>query len=549
MKNFWKNQPLSRRNHLLLLLFILFTAFRIFLFLQTPLAGAAQPKGDDRTLIWHAWQLEQGGWLGAYQDSTLTLGMSFPIFLLVCRRLCLPFMLGIAILYIGSILFFLRTWKPVFPSRGIRGFLYLFLLYSPVMMGAYTAQRAWDLTLMPSLILLLLALGMGLYQHRNTHLLSFLLGLSLTLTFFFYLRRDSYWILFPVLVFLIFLGVLLKKEHTGKKICFLLLPFLVVTIAGLGIAALNHHYYQKFTVYTDGNEGASDFTNVSSAVKDTLFTAWRLSSNQMPVPDTITGSGSAEDLRLMESITGSQVIYPNENPLLIKGWAFPTRDSENLELAVTDVNGQPLAYAQYENSEDVYQANPEYSAARVCRFALEAPVQDASQVSLTLYLNGVPVKTYPIELIAEETEDYHLFLEDAGVKQDPVLSTAQWTVRISQAIQFLYRIVSLPLAVLSFLSFFGLLGIAVKKNTSSRLRKFAFLTAAGITALLAVTLYAVRYPSLAGLDPAAYSSGPWMLIQILILCSILWFVPDIWRLQNRRHVKTAKKTGKSTTGA
>lgn len=234
MKHFYREYIRPRRQILFTGLLVLLTALRFFLFLQTPLAGMALEDSEDWNLLWHAWNLEQGGWLGAYNEYTLSLGIAFPFFVLLCRKLCIPFMLGTALLYTGSILVFLRAFKPLFPSRKVRGFLYLFLLYSPVMLTASTAQRAWDLTLVPSLILLMLSLGMGLYRRRNENFILWSAGLGLVFAFFWFLRRDNWWVLPFLLLFLGATGLSVLRSRApkaGLRAACLLLP-LVITLAG-----------------------------------------------------------------------------------------------------------------------------------------------------------------------------------------------------------------------------------------------------------------------------------------------------------------------------
>ena len=87
MKHFYREYIRPRRQILFTGLLVLLTALRFFLFLQTPLAGMALEDSEDWNLLWHAWNLEQGGWLGAYNEYTLSLGIAFPFFVLLCRKL------------------------------------------------------------------------------------------------------------------------------------------------------------------------------------------------------------------------------------------------------------------------------------------------------------------------------------------------------------------------------------------------------------------------------------------------------------------------------
>lgn len=526
MKKFWNEWIQPNKTQISLGVLILLTVFRIFLFLSTPLAGAGDPGSDDWNLLNHAWQLMQSNWLGSWQDNTLSYGIAFPFFVMLCNKLCIPFMMAVALLYIGSILFFLHSWKALLPSSLVRKVLYVFFLYSPVMMTVYTAQRAWDFTLVPSLIFFLLGLGFQIYQKRKEHLLSQIIWFSIIVTFFWYLRKTSYWVLPLLLGFLIWMGFQLKKEKSGKKIGLLFLPAVFILISGLGISLLNFHYYDKFTVYESApNETASAQATPSGVLKDTLYTVFHLSANQMTDVDTHLGSGTAQDLRFVESITGGRVLYPNETPLHLKGWAFPTSDNANLELAITDSNGQPLAYAEFENSEDVYLANMEYAASRVSRFTLDAPATDLSQVSLSVYLNGEQIDRLPVEKISTEEKKYHLCLEEAEIQTDPALYTTQKTAKVSKMFLLIYKILGIPAIILTVIAY---IGISLSLKSGNKIfQRWIFLTGTGITALFSIILNCIFYPSQAGLDPAAYSSGAWLLTQILMALSIVWFVKPL----------------------
>jgi hypothetical protein len=522
MKNFYNNWILPHRRHLLIGLLLVLTAFRMALFLRTPLAGAADAGSDDWNLISHAWQLLHGGWLGPLENNTLTFGLSFPAFLVLCQKLCIPFMFAVSLLYIGSIIYFLDVWKEIFRPTWLRITIYLFLLYAPVMMTVYTAQRVWDLTLAPALILLLLALGLRLFQKKLQHCLPEMIVFSILFTFFWYLRQLNYWIIPLFLGFIGFTAYVLKKENAIKRLALFILPAGLIILSGLGIALLNNHYYSRFAVYASDPGVETVHDDPMTLAKNTFFAVFHMASNQMTDVDTYAASGNADDLRLIESMSGSQVLYPDPNPLKISGWAFPTADNSNLEVALIDENGVPLAYAEFENSEDVYMSNMDYAAARVCRFSMEAPISDISQVSLAIYLNGEQLDTYPVEFQAVEHENYHLFLEQAEVVQDPNLTTAKHTVAVSKVILFINRILGIVLMILAVLSYIGLCLSLRKKGTAGRM-KWCFLTLTGLTALLGIIINFILYPAASGFDASAYCSGPWMLIQLFILLSITWY--------------------------
>lgn len=537
MKKIWNKWIQPNKTVLSAGLLISLTVFRIFLFLSTPLAGAGDIGGDDWNLLNHAWQMMQGNWLGNWQDNTLAYGVSFPFFIMLCNKLCIPYMMAVALLYIGSILFFLHSWKNLIPSSLVRKLFYVAFLYSPVMMTTYTAQRAWDLTLVPSFIFYLLGLGYLIYRKRKEHLLYPMIPFSLFVAFFLYLRKTNYWLLPLIAGFLIWMGICMKKEKLTRKIRALFLPPLVIILTGLVISLLNFQYYGKFKVYESvPSETAIQQATPSGVLKDTLYTGFHLSANQMTDIDTHLGSGTTENLRFIESITGSRVLYPNTSPLQLNGWAFPTDDSANLELAVIDNTGQPVSYAEFENSEDIYLEHMEYAASRVSRFTLNAPATEPEQVSLAIYINGEQIDRLPLEKTDVQTKDYYLSLENVEVHLDPALFTTQKAAKVSKIFLMINKILGIPAIILTLISYIGI--SSSLKSGNKIFQRWIFLTGSGLTALFSIILNCLFYPSQARLDPGAYSSGAWTLTQIFMTLCIIWFLKPL---------KLGKKTQKNKT--
>lgn len=543
MKNFYTTFIRPHQRLLFTGLLVLFTVARVLLFLRIPLSGLADAGSDDWNLLQHAWQLEQGGWLGPYDDYTLYLGIAYPVFVTICNTLCIPVMLAVAAIYIGSILCFLAVWKPLFPSRLLRGILYLFLLYSPVMFTEATAQRAWDQTLVPSLVLLMLALSMGLYRNRRKKIVPWAVGLGVVFACFWFLRDNGWWALPLLLVFLLCTALTLFREKTtraGLRCAFLALPLVITLVAGLGISLLNQHYYQRFAAFVQADTD-SEITppTAGQALRETLITTLGLASGQNAWTDAYTGHGDTDQLRFMESMTGNSVIYPNPEPLTVTGWAFPTDEQDNLEVAVTDKNGAPIAYATYENSEDVFMAYPEYPASRVCRFTVTAPVTTMEDYYLTIFLNGEAEDSYPLAYQAVEEWNYYLYVEDAKMLLDPVQYTSENAIFAGQAFIFLYRIAVIPLAVLAVAGFILLAVRSLgKSHAPGSGKQVLFLTGCGVTILLGIFLACLEYTG-TGRNPSDFCSGPWILMQVFLICSICWGAA---LLPRKRRKKVSAKT-------
>lgn len=253
IKTLWKS--LSKTRQIFCVLLILFTLFRIFLFLRTPLDAMGNTPHDDLLLLNHAQSLIQGNWLGDYNNTTLVKGISFPLFVAVCNWLCIPYMLGVAFLYIGSILLFLQAIRPITGNFYLQSLIYLFLLYSPAMLSKSTGQRPYNMTLIPSAILLVTGTCIGLFLRRTRSprkLLPWGLASGAGLSFFWYVREDSIWLMpFVVISLGISIFCILRLASPKKEKLtaagLMTLPLWMLLAASLTISGINHHFYGTFT--------------------------------------------------------------------------------------------------------------------------------------------------------------------------------------------------------------------------------------------------------------------------------------------------------------
>ena len=143
------------------------TLFRVALFLSIPVEALANADHDDLLQVNQGCFLFAGQWLGPYNSRTLSKGISFPFFLAVCKWLCMPYGLGLALFYIASILVFLRAIKTFINNPYLKGILYLFFLYSPAMLSSSTQQRAYNIAVVPPTILLVAGGFIGMFLRRD----------------------------------------------------------------------------------------------------------------------------------------------------------------------------------------------------------------------------------------------------------------------------------------------------------------------------------------------------------------------------------------------
>lgn len=88
------------------IIILFFTVLRILAGLRIPYMILADQRYDDRMLFENAYDLLSGVWLGSYDAYTLAKGIGYPVFLVLAKKLCLPYSVLLALLQaVGSWLF------------------------------------------------------------------------------------------------------------------------------------------------------------------------------------------------------------------------------------------------------------------------------------------------------------------------------------------------------------------------------------------------------------------------------------------------------------
>ena len=257
--------------NLQVIFYIVFIALTVLRFYMEYYLGwdlGLNSKVDDEMQVNNAYAILHGQWMGEYSNSTIPKHPMFPVFLAMMHSLHLSYPIGVATLICGSALLFVIAIKPICENVIIRGFFYVFLIYNPVGFADGFATRIYRNSLIPWAVLLVVASMVGLYLRKGYTLKkmffwSVILGLSIS--FFWFLREDSIWMmpfimasigLIAIYLVKLFLktypkgqrGDAVKKNirRIMKYIVLLCLPFLTLGLTHLGIAGLNKLNYGIF---------------------------------------------------------------------------------------------------------------------------------------------------------------------------------------------------------------------------------------------------------------------------------------------------------------
>ena len=281
-------RPTLKRNFTkyLPIMILFFTALRILAALRIPYMILADQRYDDRMLFENAYDLLSGVWMGSYDTYTLAKGIGYPMFLVLAKKLCLPYSVLLALLQaVGAWLFvgaLSVRWKNPYGQT----LLYLLLLFSPISLTQLVAQRLYRMAIVPGMVLVVFSGMIGLTLRKELPLKKQLPWAGLTgvaLAFFWQIREDSVWILPFVAVMTVwnvgYVILALHKNGTGRQLLLqclmLLLPILLLFGGNMTISAINRIHYGVF-LNNDRTEG--NFAELMSLL-------YHLDSNTRTNPD------------------------------------------------------------------------------------------------------------------------------------------------------------------------------------------------------------------------------------------------------------------------
>ena len=248
------------------IIMLLFTALRILVGLRIPYLILADQRYDDRMMFENAYDLLSSVWLGNYDSYTLAKGIGYPLFLVLAKKLCLPYSVLLALLQAAGARLFVRAVSVRWQNPRVQTVLYLLLLFSPISLTLLVTQRLYRMAIVPGMVLLVFSGMIGLTLRKEQPLkkqLPWACVTGIALAFFWQIREDSVWILPFVAVMTVwnvgYVILVLHKKLKAKQILLhcltLLLPMLLLFAGNVGIAAINQAYYGVFLTNdrTEGN--------------------------------------------------------------------------------------------------------------------------------------------------------------------------------------------------------------------------------------------------------------------------------------------------------
>lgn len=226
----------------------------------------ADQRYDDRMMFENAGNLINGVWLGDYNSYTLSKGISYPLFLVLARKLFLPYSALLSLLQAAGAGLFVQALSLRLQNPYGRAALYLLLLFSPVSLTLLVTQRLYRMAIVPGMVLLVFSGMIGLTLRKDQPLkrqLPWALLTGLALAFFWQIREDSVWIMPFIAVMTVwnigYVILVLHNRISRKQILLhclvLMLPMFLLFVGNSGISAINALHYGVFLT-NDRTEGS-----------------------------------------------------------------------------------------------------------------------------------------------------------------------------------------------------------------------------------------------------------------------------------------------------
>ena len=266
-----KVENLLKKICIALMLAIL-TIVRIIISLKIPLFMQGDAGADDYLYVRYAKSLLEGNYLGTFDGYTLVKSISYAIYLYINNILGMPYRLALILFYILAISTLVYTLNKIIKSTYFSVVLYLFLLYSPVMLHNENIQKVYRGGVLVSSSILVISCFIGIYASKKKleKILWSILG-ALSLPFFYYVKEDSIWIM-PFICIMILIYIFKKffliKETRRKKILnliFIFIPIISLLAVTVTYKKINQRYYGEYTI-TDRSS-----TNFKNVIHDLLI--------------------------------------------------------------------------------------------------------------------------------------------------------------------------------------------------------------------------------------------------------------------------------------
>lgn len=266
---------------LIWLILIGLSVFRISLMVSTPAYLIGNSGYDDAFQVNQALQICVGNWLDEYCVTTLSKGISFPVFLCLAKLLCMPYFMLLGIFYCASAAAFLTACRSEIKNPWAKLVIYAYLISNPVGFSGDVTQRIYRNAILYPTVLLVISAFIGAFLRKDRPKKEYVPWLVLSgaaFTFFYYIREDSVWLMPMVIAVAVLIAVWsLMHKKNRKRLVLLVIPVMIFFGVTVAYKAVNYKVYGEFIICdrTDGYfaEVTEKFLQVEEGQSDDK-TAW-----------------------------------------------------------------------------------------------------------------------------------------------------------------------------------------------------------------------------------------------------------------------------------
>lgn len=105
-----------------------------------------------------------------YDSYTLAKGIGYPLFLVLAKKLCLPYSVLLSLLQAAGAWLFVRAVSVRWQNPYGQAILYLLLLFSPISLTLLVTQRLYRMAIVPGMVLVVFSSMIGLHSAQRAPL-------------------------------------------------------------------------------------------------------------------------------------------------------------------------------------------------------------------------------------------------------------------------------------------------------------------------------------------------------------------------------------------
>ncbi|MBP3841587.1 MAG: hypothetical protein IK997_05695 [Bacilli bacterium] len=217
---------------------------------------------DDGLMIKQMSSLISGQYLGVYDDFLLIKGIVFPFLLSFCKNIHVTYSIMFTILYILSVIYFIKPFEKLIRNKYFMFIFYVLLLFNPITYSSELFQRLYRNSI--SIIEVLFFLGVTIRiiisdDKTKSSVLNYLL-LGIITSIMYLTREDNIWTKI-ILGFIVVYKCLQNKNLKNKRFKIILASLIPIIVLTFNLNIVSFVNYKKYNIYTYNEIQKSEFKN------------------------------------------------------------------------------------------------------------------------------------------------------------------------------------------------------------------------------------------------------------------------------------------------